>query len=97
LSPRSQFIDCSTDYQPVICFKSLKVAGLARQASDFLWLISKKVTKETICAALGICVCEAAVFLLPAVVTAGAVLRGKEIKGAFSPWAPISMVSGVDE
>jgi len=28
-------------------FKS-KIAVLARQPSDFLWLISKKVTKETI-------------------------------------------------
>ena len=74
-----------------------KIAGLARQPSDFLWLISKKVTKETICAALGICVCLDAVFLLLVVVVDGAVLRGKEIKGAFSPWAPVSMVNSVDE
>ena len=77
-------------------FKS-KIAGLARQPSDFLWLISKKVTKETICAALGICVCSDAVLLLSIAATAGVVLRGKEIKGAFSPWAPASTINGVDE
>ena len=74
-----------------------KPAGLARQPNDFLWLISKKVIKEMICAALGICVCVGAVFLLLVVVVDGAVLRGKKIKGAFSPWAPVSMVSSVEE
>jgi len=64
--------------------------------SDFLWLISKKVTKETICAALGICVCGATVFLLIFVEAVRIVLRGKETKGAFSPWAPVSITNGVD-
>ena len=82
----------------VLHFKqTTKPTGLARQPSDFLWLISKKVTKETICAALGICVCVGAVFLLLVVVVDGAVLRGKKIKGAFSPWATVSMVSSVEE
>ena len=65
-----------------------KPTGLARQPSDFLWLISKKVIKETICAALLICVCLYAVFLLLVVVVDGAVLRGKEIKGGLFPLGP---------
>ena len=77
--------------------QTIRIAGLARQASDFLWLISKKVTKETICAALGICVCGAEVFLLMFVEAGRVVLRGKEIKVASSLWAPVSMINGVDE
>ena len=38
-----------------------------------------------------------AVFLLSVVTTSKAVLRGKEIKGAFSPWAPASTINGVEE
>jgi len=37
------------------------------------------------------------VFLQIFVKAGGVVLRGKEIKGASSPWAPVSMINGVDE
>ena len=43
------------------------------------------------------CVCEIAVFLQIFVEAGGVVLRGKEIKGASSLWAPVSMINGVDE
>ena len=56
----------------------------------------KKVTKETICGALGICVCGNAVFLLMFVEAGRVVLRGKEIKGPL-PLGPVSMICGVKE
>ena len=50
-----------------------------------------------ICAALGICVCLVAVFLLTTVKANSAALRGKEIKGALSPLAPALTIRTVGE